>query len=896
MASGDYEKKELKCPPKNPCVVIRHLVDLIEHPISQNATERHLQLLNEFLNASHYAFWLQDIPFIIRLYESIVRKIEKIPQYKQPLECLLYFSAIPPMLTRNSDKLEFARDFQEYFSVLGYLILCLHDDNLKKLVLNAIRNLLQPKLPIGYCCAPVDYCKDAAEKSRLPEVLSQLLQVLSNKLYPWLLDLMFLLCEISPGVCEKMVAENAIEYLLQRLEPTWHEREPQIKPKNPSSKDNIPIMDDTCCILWKLLSVVDGEKNNVQNPSLFALWSLQYAFRWSNVCPGHRVNRNNLTALILKIMVTFPTMEFIESGLGEVLALSTAGFGYQSNLQFTEDELDFQFKKIIWACLHFFQQYESTEVLKQSDLVKAFTKCLFHEHTTAKDHTEEFCELTKIILRVIPKYLPCSIEKFIEVNGPLKIVKVIEGYLLKTYETEVLDCYIFCLCEMLLQKNANVVKILGENNTSDVILAVCGKILAVGKSLTKFYQKILSRGFTILQLLSPTNESITLCMDFLNRVIHPNENDPLIDVRVTVCALHLLWCVLASNSSYFDFVKKGGIYLLLDITALCASPAKVLSLGVLADTAQRAFAIPYFITWRKNGQRLLPMLMETFRNEQMTCQSIENGKNVWLVLCAGQKIAFRPECLSKEQLLESCRCKIHAILYALKVKFKESVEVADEYYKLFSEKLKPDDELTMLFAENYSSLKMCQTWIRVFKQLQSEGITPVEDDNEHLNEKIERIRQWKHYLQYKIGQIVQKESQQVFYSFLVTKIQRFFEDHFNELQTYTTLKEARLSDALDGLKELSYISNCTETMFQIRKKLRLQKEVEVVRSKNTNFHRTICEGLFTNVYNQSISIQSNVVFDKKDDQSPPSPVSLEDNQRLSDSVSEHDLSEYELQC
>ncbi|XP_015835259.2 uncharacterized protein LOC103312894 isoform X2 [Tribolium castaneum] len=889
MASGDNRKTKLKCPPKNPCLLIRQLVELIEHPISQNATERHLQLLNEFLNASHYAFWLQDIPFIIRLYENIVKRIDKFPQYKQPLECLLYFSAIPPMLTKNSDKLEYVRDFQEYFSVLGYLILCLHDDNFKKLVLNAIRNLLQPKPPIGYCCVPLDYCKEAAEKSRLPEVLAQLLQVVSDQLYPLLLDVMFLLCEISPKVCEEIVAENAIEYLLQRLEPTWHERPSEIKPRNPSSQDNIPILDDTCCILWKLLNVVDAQKNNVPNPSLFALWSLQYAFRWSSVCPGHRVNRNNLTALILKIMITFPTMEFIESDLGEVLALAVANCGFRSNLEFSEDELDFQFNKIIWACLHFFRQYQGgDEVLKQSELIAALTKCIFQEHPATKDHIEEFCELTKIILRVSPKYLPSSHEKFMEVNGPLKVVKMIEGFLIKTYEMEVLDCYMYCLTEMLLQKNADLLRILGENNTYDIVASTCWKVLTISKSLTKFNQKVLTRGFTILQLLLSAgyadDKPITLCLDFLNRVIHPNENDPLIDVRATICALHLLWqSVVTSNSSYSKFLKKGGIYILLDITELCAFPAKVVSLGLLADTAEKSPSIPYFITWRKKGQRLLPMLMEIFRNEKMmTCHSIESqNENVWLVLCDGQKINFRADCLTQEQLLESCRCKVHAILYALKVRFRESVEVADENYKLFSGKLKTDDELTMLFAENYSSLKMCQSWIRVFRELQSEGVTPVEVDGDHLNEKLERIRHWKQYLRYKIRQIVQKESQQ---------------DHFNELETYTTLKDARLSDALDGLKELRYISNCTERMFQMRKKLKLQREVEVLRSRNTNFHRTISAGLFTNVYNQSISIQSNIVFDKKDDQSPPSPVSLDDNQRLSDSGSEHDLSEHGLEC
>jgi hypothetical protein len=54
-----------------------------------------------------------------------------------------------------------------------------------------------------------------------------------------------------------------------------------------------------------------------------------------------------------------------------------------------------------------------------------------------------------------------------------------------------------------------------------------------------------------------------------------------------------------------------------------------------------------------------------------------------------------------------------------------------------------------------------------------------------------------------------------------------------------------LSDALDGLKDLSYISNCTERMFQMRKKLILSQEVDAVRVKNANFHRTICDLPFT---------------------------------------------------
>lgn len=73
-----------------------------------------------------------------------------------------------------------------------------------------------------------------------------------------------------------MVRENAIEYLLQRLEPTWNTRYKEVKPKNPSSKDDIPTIEDTCCILWKLLNVIDRKKQNVQNPSTFALWLFNF--------------------------------------------------------------------------------------------------------------------------------------------------------------------------------------------------------------------------------------------------------------------------------------------------------------------------------------------------------------------------------------------------------------------------------------------------------------------------------------------------------------------------------------------------------------------------------------------------------------------------------------------
>jgi hypothetical protein len=222
---------------------------------------------------------------------------------------------------------------------------------------------------------------------------------------------------------QKILEENALEYLLQRFEPTWRERNIETRPKNPSSSDTIPHFEDTCTILWKLLRTVDRDKVNVKDPSVFALWSLQYAFRWSNICPGQRVNRNNMSALILKFMTTFPTMGFMESDLADdiaIMAMVAAGCTCRSNVQLLDDNLDFQFKKIIWVCLHFYGQSQIAELIKENEIVKAFTKCLFQEHTTRRDHIERYCQLAKIILKIMPKFLEWSMDMFFSVNGPIK--------------------------------------------------------------------------------------------------------------------------------------------------------------------------------------------------------------------------------------------------------------------------------------------------------------------------------------------------------------------------------------------------------------------------------------------------------------------------------------------
>lgn len=79
----------------------------------------------------------------------------------------------------------------------------------------------------------------------------------------------------------------------------------------------------------------------------------------------------------------------------------------------------------------------------------------------------------------------------------------------------------------------------------------------------------------------------------------------------------------------------------------------------------------------------------------------------------------------------------------------------------------------MLFAENFISLKMCESWTNIAKDLMTENIEPIGADSYNLIEKIQMIKQWKFYLQDQIDKIFQKKAQKVINYFAVLWINEY---------------------------------------------------------------------------------------------------------------------------
>lgn len=129
----------------------------------------------------------------------------------------------------------------------------------------------------------------------------------------------------------------------------------------------------------------------------------------------------------------------------------------------------------------------------------------------------------------------------------------------------------------------------------------------------------------------------------------------------------------------------------------------------------------------------------------------------------------------------------------------------------------------MLFAENFLSLKLCECWVNISKEIQNENIILTTKDISLLNEKMLQIHHWRQFLQQKIENIIRNETC------------RFKNEEYN---LYKILKDARLSDSLDALKELFYISKCTECMFSISRRLTMTWEIDKLNNCNKNVHKT----------------------------------------------------------
>ncbi|XP_050307392.1 uncharacterized protein LOC126744087 isoform X2 [Anthonomus grandis grandis] len=226
---------------------------------------------------------------------------------------------------------------------------------------------------------------------------------------------------------------------------------------------------------------------------------------------------------------------------------------------------------------------------------------------------------------------------------------------------------------------------------------------------------------------------------------------------------------------------------------------------------------------------------------------------------------FETYCLCKKyvgnaaiaDMFISCRPKIYCLLQILDYKQNDTVEIANDCYKLYSEELTVKDQIAYILAENYLALKLCEQWKEIREEFRRLDLEPIPTDEYILNLMADISDKW--------GKDLQKMQRAI-----LTKYQ--MKQHKKEQFLYERLRHSNLFDAWESLNQMKFIARCSERLFRVTSNFNLQTQVhQSLKHDNINgeIHRTFPSNLsIACVHNQIIQIPPETYEDSLSVQKP----------------------------
>ncbi|XP_031342178.1 cilia- and flagella-associated protein 69-like [Photinus pyralis] len=838
--------------PQNLQWIVRKLAFLMHDEIATHQLERQTDLLDKFIHLSPRAFWLHDIPYIIKILEHLFKHINTFCLFKPRLKSLLNLAIVPPLLERASDVLELGRDLDEYCSFLGYMLIEVQEVELRDLILLAITNLVRKIAPIVVNSVPHQALLQSVERSQLPTVVTKLLELADEDLFDALLDICWLFVKISDAVCHQMIQEDALDYILTRINLT---------------SANFVI---SCKIIWRLLEASRNEtdrfKRNLLGPSREALRCLQSLLR-TLTNNNNQIYRNFIMSVILHCMDLFPNLQLNLSGLANDIGVlcSATEFGtggtWITNVTFGTNDYDYEFKKMLLLAICYCSKLPLTlKIVHPKRIIPSLIRILTPELSKPwlPDQQVKLISMAINALHMVAQAVP---NEFLNSNGPLRMLSMIERFNVQPYDLLLLRDCLKSINAIATMKHKEICTSFVNHDAFNILTVICDKLLSLA-ILSLNSQECLTYAFCALESLifvkpKKWGNVIDLCTKLLGRVLTPHVQDPVINPKLVICGLDFLWEAVAWDDNNLQaFVGSGGVYLLLDLISASAFPIKVVGLGLLVELCDAGTGIPYLITWRNSGQPLFPALLTIFRDECMkmgvrtsydgTVSDVEfplMGQQQWYETFGIQKDLYSTPAIV--DLLGSCRPKVYAIINLLYNRHNLSVDIANEHYCMFNlDNLKTEDKITLHLAENFLALKLGETWMEVSRDLENAGVLPLAIDTAFVTQLTRRFHNWSQHIRISQEKLLEQE---------------FLEEYNTEMDFYKLLRESKLIESLQALHELRYIARTTERMFRFAEKTKQCRQAERFGNFSANAipHRTFMHDIkVTTVFKQRVSIQS----------------------------------------
>lgn len=139
---------------------------------------------------------------MIKILEFLAGNIKSVKEYEIHLTQMLKLCAIPPLMEKSSEKLTKCDIMEDYFTLLGHLLIILSEKEQVLMIHKALHSLLLWTKSINIAAADPEYCRKTMEKSKLPIIVIEKLNTSLPEMYEKTLELVFLLSSVSRTCCK----------------------------------------------------------------------------------------------------------------------------------------------------------------------------------------------------------------------------------------------------------------------------------------------------------------------------------------------------------------------------------------------------------------------------------------------------------------------------------------------------------------------------------------------------------------------------------------------------------------------------------------------------------------------------------------------------------------------
>ncbi|CAK9831943.1 Cilia- and flagella-associated protein 69 [Anthophora retusa] len=875
--------------------ILQKLNKIISDPIVSNSVPRICRLLYDYLHEK-----IKDLPLVIKILKFLAENVQSVKEYQLHFDRMLELCNLPPLLERSSEGVVNSHIIEEYFTLLGDLLVILPLEQAVK-VHKALHSLLVRTKLTNVNVIKLKHCREAMEKSKLPLTVVELLQASSTDMYPKNLELVFLLSSTSHVSSHRMLEASALNTILVRMDLPYATQLRCTRPPDSLLIGN-EYTDDTNLLIintiWSLIKSIippNGMPINMKGsstPAHCVLWGLCYAFKrqlcYSQYRCFNKQIRNEIATIIFVLVNTFPSWNFVGSGIADTVIKYLVGVEtgtarvFSETVKFGRTNEDFYFEKILLlivtqlaevdACIFFMEKRNLMEMILQ--LVNPNI-----EETKIHWNSSQFWYLWLYAINALSVLAPKMPQQFLDYDGSIRLYMILDWCLSTKFNIKIVMACIRTICTIVLSDNVHILEYFREYGIILLLIKLINCILKFEKITMKDQRALTLALISIERLMRKQmfyqemygEYSVTFIMELLFRCLYQKGQEFQIDQRLLLAIGSYIWeCIIWCPKNLEKFIEYGGVYILLDIIEIAPYCSQCLFLAMFTDMCENIFCGTFLSTWRGIDKKtgVMALLAKVWREEEIRLKVERNtddrdntddttedvglpqmGQKQWLDTYATQ--------LSKDispainDMIGSVRSKIYSICKIIE-RDNERYEIAKERYKILYADLSMEDRITVSSIELYFILKLGQVWVEITKYFEHVGITPLGMDGQALFLMVQRY--------YLMGSLTRERHDKIIQSIKT-------EEEIKEKDEYARIRDSKLIIALDAFDELDYICRTADRSYMLQKKNKQIQQVNLALkfphdSDDAHCHRTFSDKIMvTTIFNQHQRISTGLQSD-----------------------------------